>query len=359
GVLDEPGSDDEFERNEHLVLHPTRSRTDASTYTVDKPRGEALLVIVEELAVLAELGIHIAVLLTHAWGPKGNIAAIAGVATWGYITVLASLRLLLSSSERVSFPKLWYHTAFLYAFQWMFTTLLFRSEIIHPRSKLAQALMSAHFALVTLLLVIALTSRKGNRAVEVEYEGDIEPSREPLASVLSLATFSWVDPIVWKGYHKTYELSDVWNLAPKDKAAAILANYRQVKRTSALAFHLLKYFKRGLLIQSAWAVLSGLNLFVPTLLLKVILEYVEDPDSTPRNAAWFYVGLLFVSGCVSALSAGQALWTGRKICVRLRAVIIGEIYAKALRRRAAARGGDRVLGAKKETEPKGSRLKKA
>ncbi|KAK5170833.1 hypothetical protein LTR04_003092 [Oleoguttula sp. CCFEE 6159] len=359
GVLDEPGSDDEFERNEHLVLHPTRSRTDASTYTVDKPRGEALLIIVEELAVLAELGIHIAVLLTHAWGPKGNIAAIAGVATWGYITVLASLRLLLSSSERVSFPKLWYHTAFLYAFQWMFTTLLFRSEIIHPRSKLAQALMSAHFALVTLLLVIALTSRKGNRAVEVEYEGDIEPSREPLASVLSLATFSWVDPIVWKGYHKTYELSDVWNLAPKDKAAAILANYRQVKRTSALAFHLLKYFKRGLLIQSAWAVLSGLNLFVPTLLLKVILEYVEDPDSTPRNAAWFYVGLLFVSGCVSALSAGQALWTGRKICVRLRAVIIGEIYAKALRRRAAARGGDRVLGAKKETEPKGSRLKKA
>ncbi|KAK6417948.1 Transporter of the ATP-binding cassette (ABC), partial [Oleoguttula sp. CCFEE 5521] len=74
-----------------------------------------------------------------------------------------------------------------------------------------------------------------------------------------------------------------------------------------------------------------------------ILEYVEDPTSVPRNAAWFYVILLFVSGVTFALSAGQALWIGRKICIRLRAIIIGEIYAKALRRRTAA-SADKVLG---------------
>ena len=156
-------------------------------------------------------------------------------------------------------------------------------------------------------------------------------------------------------------MSDVWNLPGQDKAAAILADYRQVKKTNILAFHLLKYFRKGLLVQAAWASVSGLITFVPTLLLKAILEYVENPGSVPRNAAWFYVILLFVSGVVNALSSGQALWKGRKVCIRLRAIIIGEIYGKALRRRAAA-SPDKVLGEEQKKtsndEPKKSWMKK-
>lgn len=342
-------SEDEFDRNEQLAIQPTKSLTNNSTYELDRPRGELWLVVVEELAVLGELGIHLAMLLAHVWGPRGTIVAASGVAVWGYVAILASLRLLFSTSRQLSFPKLWYHTAFLYGFQWCFTVLLFRSAIIHPRSKLAQDLIVADFALVSLLVTIALTSRKGNKATELEYEGDLEPSREQTASVLSLATFAWVDALVWKGYKKTYEMTDVWNLAPKDKAAAVIANYRQVKKTSSLAWHLLKHFKRGLLIQAGWACLSGLLTFVPTLLLKVILEYVEDPMSTPRNAAWFYVVLLFAAGCASALANGQALWIGRKICIRLRAVIIGEIYTKALKRKSSATA-DKVLGQEKKSE---------
>nr|WOF01072.1 ATP-dependent bile acid permease-like protein [Corynespora cassiicola] len=358
-------TEDDFDRNQHLALHPTISRATMSTIAVNRPRGELAVVVLEEMAVLAELGVHVAAFFTGAWGHKGQTAAIAGIAVWAYVATLASLRLLLSTTHRFSFPHLWYHTAFIYGFQWLFTILIFRSALIHPRSDLAQNLTIADFALSSLLFTISLTSRKGNKAVELEYEGDIEPSKETVASVLSLATFAWVDIIVWKGYRKTYELADVWNLAPRDKAAAVIANYRQVKKTSALAFHLLKYFKRGLLIQAAWAAISGFLTFAPTLLLKAILEYVETPQFTPRNAAWFYVILLFVSGCLSALADGQALWIGRKICIRIRAVIIGEIYAKALKRRAAA-GVDRVLGGEKkkkdagedEDDPKNSKLKR-
>jgi ABC-type multidrug transport system fused ATPase/permease subunit len=314
---------------------------------VDKPRGEVFVVVLEEMAVLGELGVHVTVLLTGAWGHKGRIAAISSIAVWTYVAVLTSLRLLFSGSGRFSFPRLWYHTAFIYGFQWLFTVLIFRSAIIHPRSTLAQHLAFANFGLTTVLFFVAMTSRKGNKAVELEYEGDIKPAQEPTASVLSLATFAWVDPIVWIGYKKTYELADVWNLPAKDKAAALLADYRQVKKTSILAYHLLKYFKRGLLIQAGWAAMGGFLTFAPTLLLKAILQYMERPEYTPQNAAWFYVILLFVSGCASALADGQALWLGRKICIRLRAVIIGEIYAKALKRKAAS-GSDKVLGKEKK-----------
>lgn len=348
GDATDSDSEDELDRNEQsALLHPTTSRQTMSTTAVTKPRGEVTIVVLEEAAVLAQLAVHVTIFFTNTWGRHGRIAAIANITVWSYIATLASLRLLFSSTSKWSFPKLWYHTAFIYGFQWLFSTMLFRSALIHPRSDIQQKLAIADFVLVSLLFIISLCSRKGNKAVELEYEGDILPAREPTASVFSLATFSWVDPIVWTGYKKTYELSDVWNLAPKDKAAAVIDNYRQVKRTSQLAYHLLGYFKRGLLIQAGWAAISGFLTFAPTLLLKAILEYVEAPDLTPQNAAWFYVLLLFVSGCLSALADGQALWIGRKICIRLRAVIIGEIYAKALKRRAASTT-EKVLGEEKK-----------
>lgn len=348
--------EDEEDRNEYLALHT--AVTHESVIDIDKPRGEVWLVLVEEAAVLAEVGIHLAVLITGSWGKRGNVAAIAELATWAYVAVLASARLLFSSSSKYSFSRLWYHTAFIYGFLWIFEVLLFRSAIIHPRTRLAQSFTIADFAIVSLLAITALTSRKGNRAVKLEYEHNLEPSHEQTASVLSLATFSWVDAIVWKGYKKTIELADVWNLPPRDKAATLLTEYRQFNKTAVLAFHLVKYFKRSLLIQAAWAALSGFLTFAPTLLLKAILEYVENPISTPQNAAWFYVILLFVSGCAAALADGQALWVGRKICIRLRAIIVGEIYAKALRRKASATA-DKILGAEKPSNtPKPGFLKR-
>jgi ABC-type multidrug transport system fused ATPase/permease subunit len=331
------------DESEELTLAKTISQTNASVIELDRPKGEVAWVVVELLTLLGQLGVNVAALATHAWGDNGVTAAGVQIVVWGYIFCLASMRLLLSSSKRFSFPKLWYHTAFLYGLQWFLTIMLFRSAILHPRSSRSRNLMIVDFSLTSVLFLIALSARKGNRAVKLEYEGDLEPSREPLASVLSIATFSWVDAIVYKGYKKPTVLSDVWNLALKDKAAVVLADYRRMKKTTSLAFHLMKYFKRALLIQGMWAVFSNLFTFLPAMLLKGILEYVEDPSSTPRNAAWFYVCLLFVAGAAQAVADAQALWIGRKICIKLRAIIVGEIYAKALRRKAAS-STNKVLG---------------
>lgn len=109
----------------------------------------------------------------------------------------------------------------------------------------------------------------------------------------------------------------------------------------------MKHFKRDLAIQSAWAVFYSMFTFAPTLLLRVILQYIQAPEDTPKNVAWLFVVLLFVSAAISATGNGQALYIGRRICIRLRAVIIGEVYAKALRRKAAA-GADKALGKKEK-----------
>ena len=339
--------DEDDDDSDRLGLRLAKVQTKESLIEVNKPRGQVWVVVLEILAVAVELGISLTALLTQAWGSNGTLAAIGGVTTWAYVFVLVSVRLLATARNTSAIPNLWYHTAFLYVAQWILIALLFRSEVVHPRSHRAQALMVAEFVAATLLGIIAVTSRKGNKVVVLEYEDDLKPSHEPLANLFSIATFGWVDAIVWQGYRKTFELSDVWNLAAKDKAAAVTADFRQFKKTTKLAWHLLKYFKRDLLIQAAWAMVTGLLTFAPTLLLKAFLEYVEDPAGTPVNAAWFYMILLAVSSCVKAITDGQALWLGRRICIRLRAVIVGEIYAKALRRKAAA-GTDTVLGEEKK-----------
>jgi ABC-type multidrug transport system fused ATPase/permease subunit len=332
-----------------------KTTTAGSLAAIDSPRGQNTMVVIELLAITAVVAINVAALVLHAYGPKGTLAAATGVVTWTYILILAVCRLSLSHT-RWRIPRLWNHTASLYTLIWIFSLVIFRSAIIHPRSKVAQVLLITEFGLTSLLFGIAITTRKGNKAVVLEWEGDIEPSREPLASLFSIATFSWVDAIVWQGYRKTFELPDVWNLVPKDKAAAVLSDYRQLKKTTALAWHLMRYFRSNLIIQCLYAVFSGLFTFAPTLLLKSILEYIEDPETAPRNVIWLYVILLAFTDILRSLADQQALWIGRKICIRLRAIIIGEIYAKALRRKAAA-AGDTVLGDKKDKKDKDAAAK--
>lgn len=323
-----------------------KSTTQGSVAAIDAPAGQYVLLVVELLAIAAVDAINIVALVLGAYGPNGTLASIAGVITWTYVLVLASCRLLLSNTS-YRIPRVWNHTAALYTLLWVFSIIIFRSTIIHPRSGLAQALLISEFALTSLLFGIAMTTRKGNKAVVLEWENGVEPSREPLASLFSIATFGWVDAIVWHGYINTFELPDVWNLVPKDKAANVLADYRQLVKTTALTWHLLRYFRGTLLIQCSYAVFSGLFTFAPTLLLKAILEYIEDPESAPRNVIWLYVILLSFTDILRSLADGQALWLGRKISIRLRAIIIGEIYAKSLRRKAAA-SDETVLGDKKD-----------
>ncbi|KAI0833082.1 P-loop containing nucleoside triphosphate hydrolase protein [Hypoxylon sp. FL0890] len=338
-----------------LALVKTTSR--GSIIQADTPPAQDLLVVVEELAICGLVITNIVALVTNAYDGHGQLAAIVGVVSWVYVLVLATLRLFLGNTKwRV--PRLWNHTAFIYGFQWLFTVVLFRSVLIRASSRLAQILIIVEFSLTTLLFGIAVNTRKGNKTVVMEWEGNIEPSREPLASVLSLLTFAWIDPMLWQGYKEPLDIKHVWNLLPRDKAANVLANYRQVKKTTSLAFHLTKYFKGMLLIQCVWATLGGLLTFAPTLLLKAILEYVEMPTVAPRSVLWLYVILLPLSDLVRSIADGQGLWIGRKICIRIRSIIIGEIYAKALRRKAAS-GTDTVLGNRDAdvTETKLERIK--
>ncbi|KAF7589950.1 hypothetical protein BBP40_003489 [Aspergillus hancockii] len=325
-------------------------------FEVDRPRGEITFITIEVVALLGEVAVFIAILCTNTWGDHGTLAAVTKLVSWSYILFLTLVRLLLSTLDLHLLLRLWNHTAFLYGLQWLFNVLVFRSAVIHPVSRRATIFSAIEFSLSTILLLIALTTRRGNKPVLVPHEDGIQPARHPTASLLSLVTFSWLDPLILKGYRQSLELDDVWNLTSSQKAATVLEDFRRRQYKGSLVWKLGRYFWPTLLSQGAWTIFSGLFTYLPTLLLKALLQYVEDPRSTTANAAWLYAILLFCSGAIQGIADGQALWMGRKLGVKLRAIIIGEIYAKALRRKA---GPSTDSGKKKDEEaPSGSKKKR-
>jgi ABC-type multidrug transport system fused ATPase/permease subunit len=353
---EEPVSESEDE-DEALTLHGGRfalakTTSRGSIIQADIPPGQTLTVLLEEIAVACLVALNVFALVTDAdgKGDRGGVSAIAGLIVWIYVLLLTSLRLFLGNT-RWRVPRLWNHTATIYSLMWLFSVVVFRSVLIHPPSPTTKNLVIAEFSLTSLLFVTALSTRKGNKTILLEWEDGIQPGRENLASLFSHYTFSWVDAIVYEGWKQPLDIKRVWNLLPRDKAATVLANYRQFKKTTSLAVHLLLYFKGLLLAQAGWAVCGGLLTFAPTLLLRAILRYVEDPGMAPRNVLWLYVILLPLTDILRSVADGQALWIGRKICINIRAILVGEIYAKALRRKAAA-GKDTTLGMSKKDKKK-------
>ena len=135
-------------------------------------------------------------------------------------------------------------------------------------------------------------------------------------------------------------------------SAPILTNFH--RKSVSIAWSLLKYFDTLLIAQGIWAVIYASFTFAPTILLRQILLYVEHPDTRSREIVWLYVIGLFICSVFSSIGNGQALWIGRRICLRLRTIIVGEVYAKALRRRdVASKGGESLEDKTPTTEKKG------
>lgn len=59
-------------------------------------------------------------------------------------------------------------------------------------------------------------------AMESNSNGTI---RERKVSLLALATFSWLDPVILKGLRKRLELRDIWRLVETDTSRKILGDY--------------------------------------------------------------------------------------------------------------------------------------
>ncbi|BFZ53859.1 Transporter of the ATP-binding cassette (ABC) [Savitreella phatthalungensis] len=216
----------------------------------------------------------------------------------------------------------------------------FRSAFLRRVSQFHFVATALNFVLVSIVLLGVLTTRYNTQTYPRLSTRGIPATHEPLASLLSLASFSWVDPVIWRGYKSAHHMDSVWDLDEDNHAEAVLQAFTAARKASKLMYTLLWHFRGLLVLQGFWAIVYSIFTFAPTILLKLILEYLEAPDRTSKSTAWLYCIGLLVGQMFSTTGNGQALWIGRKICIKLRAIIIGEVYAKSLRRRDISVAGD-------------------
>ncbi|KAK9431675.1 hypothetical protein V1505DRAFT_367587 [Lipomyces doorenjongii] len=228
------------------------------------------------------------------------------------------------------------HLALLYSLGWSIAVVHCRSLFLADHSELVQFVSIVDLIVCSILSYLALASPLGIVPPYVEARKNLQPSREPMANLYSILTFSWVHPIVWKGYFQPLTLDDLWDLSADRRAATVIREFRSIRDDMGFVRACVKYLYVPFIVSCIWTFLYALTELAPTILVKWILEYTENPEAIPTHMAWLYVVLLFVVSTVGAIFTAQSLWGFRKMAIKIRSLLIGEIYAKALKRKAVA-----------------------
>ncbi|CAG8562619.1 uncharacterized protein OCT59_007764 [Rhizophagus irregularis] len=160
------------------------------------------------------------------------------------------------------------------------------------------------------------------------------PSPEVKCSLYEHFTFSWLIPLMAKGFRKTLDENDIYELPDYSRASNVLKGFH---RKGSLVRSLFYTFRKELFVQFCYSVIWSITLiFAPPYFLRKILLYVQNyPNNGDETqvSAYFYVIGLFLGTIVPSLCFQQALYIGRKLGIKTQAIIIGEIYLKSLSRK--------------------------
>ncbi|KAJ3326932.1 hypothetical protein HDU76_012496 [Blyttiomyces sp. JEL0837] len=163
-----------------------------------------------------------------------------------------------------------------------------------------------------------------------------EKSREHEATWFSRITFSWIDPLMFRGYQIPLESEEVWDVAEEDKTGNVLERYLPIKKTSkSLFFALTTFFKWRIIGVILGAALNCALGFASPFFLYRIVSFLNKPPTTrnPNEGYMLLLGLLFALLCRSCLEGGL-FYEARRTAIRVRSTLVSEIYGKALRRAA-------------------------
>ncbi|CAG8457297.1 10170_t:CDS:10, partial [Acaulospora morrowiae] len=159
-------------------------------------------------------------------------------------------------------------------------------------------------------------------------------SPEVKSSLYDKYTFSWVNPLIKKGFRETLYENDVFELPYLCRAKNVVKSFREFRRSFVVSLFLT--FRRDLVRQFFYAMVWTLIVaFAPPYFLKKILLYVQTYPNNEVSlmTAYMYVVALFLGTLIPSLCFQQALYIGRQISIKTQAIIIGEVYRKSLSRK--------------------------
>ncbi|KAJ3094120.1 hypothetical protein HK100_006272, partial [Physocladia obscura] len=205
-------------------------------------------------------------------------------------------------------------------------------------SVVAAAVLATGGYLMAAIGFLIHASIKTKRIHRAPVDGKI-PSPELDASLFSLLTFSWFDPLMAHGYKTDVVFNDLWDINPSEKIDVNMAFYKQIQTNfpgTALLTSIWLINRIALLRQFTLVILSTLLYFSGPFFLNRILTFVTNRGTKDNNEP-VCVAYVYVVGIVATLLSRFALeaqinLSARKIGLRVRNTLSGLIYLKSLKR---------------------------
>ncbi|KAL4880304.1 P-loop containing nucleoside triphosphate hydrolase protein [Aspergillus karnatakaensis] len=179
-------------------------------------------------------------------------------------------------------------------------------------------------------------------------------SREHGASIISLATFQWMAPLMKTGYLRTLELQDIWTVNP-DREVEVLSKRLEEsleQRTNAgakrpLLWALYDTFRFEFLLGGVCQLLSSCLMVLAPYLTRYLIAFATDAyaaqhsgQPTPHigRGMGFAVGITCMQ-ILQSLCTNQFLYRGQMVGGQVRAVLILNIFNKAMKLSGRAKAG--------------------
>ncbi|KAK3844173.1 MAG: hypothetical protein J3R72DRAFT_505658 [Linnemannia gamsii] len=156
---------------------------------------------------------------------------------------------------------------------------------------------------------------------------------ESAASLYSLLTFAWINPLVYLGYSKTVQETDLPNLEIQD-LSSITSNQFTLAKKKSFVWSLLVVLKKDMLVQFLVGIPYNVLIIATPICLKNIVAHIECYDCGPPTASTYLwvIGLL-AAPLAESICKQVCMHRGRRLALKTSSVCNAEVFKKSLRRK--------------------------
>ncbi|XP_052291507.1 ABC transporter C family member 2-like isoform X2 [Citrus sinensis] len=213
-----------------------------------------------------------------------------------------------------------------------------------PHSVSEELLQQALFGLLLLVYVPELDPYPGYTPMRTELVDDAEyeelPGGEQIcperqANIFSRIFFSWMNPLMKKGYEKFITEKDVWKLDTWDQTETLNNQFQKcwAKESQRPKPWLLRALNSSLGGRfwwgGFWKIGNDLSQFVGPLLLNQLLQSMQQDG--PAWIGYIYAFSIFVGVVLGVLCEAQYFQNVMRVGFRLRSTLVAAVFRKSLR----------------------------
>ncbi|KAJ3231382.1 hypothetical protein HDU78_007733, partial [Chytriomyces hyalinus] len=160
-----------------------------------------------------------------------------------------------------------------------------------------------------------------------------EPKAVTFRNLFSIVFFTWVNPLIRRGNRSPIVMRDLPELNDMDHSEVVVKRFESIRGKY-------KHLATAMFAVEWWAMISQIlfgllaNCFYqsgPFLLYK-ITGFIDHQGDTPLWVGFLYAFAFGMCSCLGKLSSNHVYHISRKSSIRMRAVLVNEIYSKSLRR---------------------------